>query len=169
MLLGIAFYVFYVGTINIVTAQNPNIQRNLLGNICCQTINAKGTCSGYMRLCFCGRTFLGTPDCLGLGVCGIAALPEEAFGDQIVIQLNSNFLMLIKADQERLRSLGKDYANTLADKLNEYETLIEKHGLKLSTKAALLDYYALLETEYEFEHFFTKEDLEKIKRSHSTR
>ena len=125
---------------------------------CCTVSCEKGSCSSYGTTCHCTCTFLGKPDCLG-SRSQVAAMTDSEFDGRDYITLNSNFLELIAADQAILYSLNKTYATEVADKLDDFTTLIHTHGYTLNSKQALLDYYDIVDYVNARESQFTTDEL----------
>ena len=82
--------------------------------------------------------------------------------NKVEVNLNEYILEENKEMQQLLYSFNKDYATSVADNMNKFDTLIAKYGYSFSSKEAVTEYNAIVEQEEEYLDKFTAEELAQI-------
>lgn len=124
----------------------------------CEISCIKGSCNSFGGNCFCDA--FGYPNCSDAEA--VRAMDNSLFDGKIYVTLSPAILQQTKELQDLLYSFGKDYATAVADNLNGIKNIIDRHGHELTTRAGLLAYYELLESNNNYITLFTHKEIIQI-------
>lgn len=89
-------------------------------------------------------------------------MSNSLFDGRIHMTLSQDIVPFTTNLRNALLSLGVEHARTLANKLAGINTLVSNYGYTLRTKAALLDYYDIVDAIDNAESSFTVAEINQL-------